>query len=306
MKSSIATHISDYFYYRTTVSVFLLLTPVILWVGIIYGGSLLSMLSLSFFSTDPFTGSINYTLTMQNFIDIVTIKTHKEIILRTVIFSTLVTICAALIAIPLGYTFVFLTPNKFKPFIFLAILLPLWSSYLVRVYAWKLILAKEGVITWLSEKTHTESILQGVLDIPIIGGNSLSFSYIGTFLVFLYLWLPFMILPIIASIERIPKNVLQASWDLGANQWKTFLKVVIPLIIPGIVAGSIFTFSLTLGDYITPQIVGNSRPLIGQYIYILQTSNGNIPLAAAFSFIPIIVMGVYLIIAKRLGAFDAL
>ncbi len=197
-------------------------------------------------------------------------------------------------------------PGALEAVFYLGIMLPLWSSYLVKVYAWKLILAKEGILTWIFEKLHLTWLLDGILAIPVIGGNSLSISYLGTFIVFVYVWLPFMILPIQAALERVPGNLIEASGDLGADPRQTFRHVLFPLALPGIVAGSIFTFSLTMGDYIIPQIVGTSRLFIGQAVYAQQGTAGNIPLAAAFSVVPIVIMGIYLTIAKRMGAFDAL
>jgi putative spermidine/putrescine transport system permease protein len=182
----------------------------------------------------------------------------------------------------------------------------LWSNYLVRVYAWKLILAKEGAITWVFGKLHLSWLLDGVLAIPVIGGPSLSASYIGTCIVFIYIWLPYMILPIEAALERVPRSLLEASADLGARPGETLRKVILPLAVPGIAAGSIFTFSLTLGDYIIPNLVGASRPFIGQVVYSYQGTAGNLPLAAAFAVVPVVVMGIYLAIARRFGAFDAL
>ena len=198
------------------------------------------------------------------------------------------------------------TSPKVKIFLFIAIMLPLWSSYLVRVYSWKLILAKEGIINWFFEKLNLEWLLDTILSTPVIGGPSLSISYIGMFLVFTYIWLPFMILPIQASLERVPNSLINASHDLGANKRQTFYKIILPLALPGIIAGSIFTFSLTLGDYIIPYIIGTSKFFIGQAVYTHQGTAGNIPLAAAFSLVPIVVMVVYIYFAKRMGAFNAL
>ena len=198
------------------------------------------------------------------------------------------------------------TSPKVKIFLFIAIMLPLWSSYLVRVYSWKLILAKEGIINWFFEKLNLEWLLDSILSTPLIGGPSLSISYIGMFLVFTYIWLPFMILPIQASLERVPNSLIDASHDLGANKKQTFYKVILPLALPGIIAGSIFTFSLTLGDYIIPYIIGTSKFFIGQAVYTHQGTAGNIPLAAAFSLVPIIVMVIYIYFAKKLGALNAL
>jgi putative spermidine/putrescine transport system permease protein len=185
-------------------------------------------------------------------------------------------------------------------------MLPLWSSYLVKVYAWKLILAKEGILTWIATQTHTQFLIDAALSLPGIGGNSLSTSFIGTFLVFTYVWLPFMILPMQASLERVPTSLLEASADLGGTPAQTFRNVTLPLALPGIIAGSIFTFSLTMGDYIIPQIIGTSANFIGMAVYKLQGTAGNIPLAAAFAVVPIGIMLIYLTLAKRAGAFDAL
>jgi putative spermidine/putrescine transport system permease protein len=210
------------------------------------------------------------------------------------------------VAFPIAYYAARYAKGRMKALFYLAVMLPLWSSYLVKVYAWKLILAKEGILNWAVEGIGASAILNAVLSLPVIGGNSLSVSYIGTFLVFLYVWLPFMILPLQASLERVPGNLLEASDDLGATSGQTFRNVILPLAMPGLIAGSIFTFSLTLGDYIIPQIVGNSSRFIGQAVYQHQGTAGNIPLAAAFAVVPIVVMGLYLWMAKRKGAFDAL
>ena len=193
-----------------------------------------------------------------------------------------------------------------KAVFYLAVMLPLWSSYLVRVYAWKLILAKEGIVSWVFAQLHLTWLLEAALALPVIGGASLSVSYIGMFLVFLYIWLPYMILPTQAALERVPASLLEASADLGARPRQTLRRVVWPLALPGMIAGSIFTFSLTLGDYIIPGIVGSSRLFIGQAVFVHQGTAGNIPLAAAFSVVPIVIMAVYLTAAKRMGAFDAL
>jgi len=217
-----------------------------------------------------------------------------------------VTIAAAIIAFPIAYYMVRYASMRMKALLYLAVMLPLWSSYLVRVYAWKLILAKEGIVTWFANQLHLGWLLDLVLSIPVVGGPSLSISYIGSFLVFLYIWLPFMILPIVAALERVPASLTEASADLGASPRDTFRKVILPLAFPGVVAGSIFTFSLTLGDYIIPGIIGNSRPFIGQAVYQLQGTAGNIPLAAAFTVVPIAIMAAYLLAARRYGAFDAL
>lgn len=176
----------------------------------------------------------------------------------------------------------------------------------MRVYAWKLILAAEGIISWLSELVGLGAVVDAVLRLPVIGGPSLSTSYLGQFLVFTYIWLPYMILPIQAAVERVPRSMLEASSDLGGRPATTFRRVVWPLALPGVAAGSIFTFSLTLGDYIIPTVIGDSSPFIGLAIYSQQGVAGNLPLAAALAFVPIVVMALYLLGARRLGAFEAL
>jgi putative spermidine/putrescine transport system permease protein len=195
---------------------------------------------------------------------------------------------------------------RLKALLYLGVMLPLWSSYLVRVYSWKLILAKEGVVTWLTGRLGLTALLDALLALPVVGGPSLSTSYLGTFLVFLYVWLPFMVLPIVAALERVPRSLAEASADLGARPAQTFRKVILPLAFPGVVAGSIFTFSLTMGDYIIPGIIGGSQPFLGQAVYQHQGTAGNIPMAAALTVVPIGIMAAYLAVARRLGAFEAL
>jgi putative spermidine/putrescine transport system permease protein len=211
-----------------------------------------------------------------------------------------------IIAFPLAYYMARYATRRVKAVLVLAVLVPLWSSYLVRVYSWKLILAADGIISWFVDRMGMEAALHAFLQTPVIGGPSLSISLFGQFVVFVYIWLPYMILPIHASLERVPRTLLEASADLGAQPSFTFRKVTWPLAIPGVVAGSIFTFSLTLGDYIIPTIIGDSSPFIGLAIYSYQGVAGNLPLAAAFSFIPIAVMAIYLTVARRFGAFEAL
>jgi putative spermidine/putrescine transport system permease protein len=299
------TGLSDAFWRKPRLLVFLLILPPALWLGIIYLGSLFALLAHSFFSIDEFTGIIQYELTLKTYAELFR-PSNFDIIVRTVTMSTAVTIGAAIIGFPVAYYAARYARGKWKALFYLGVMMPLWSSYLVKVYSWKLILAKEGILNWIFETLHLGWLLNAYLSIPIIGGNSLSVSVTGTFLVFLYVWLPFMILPVQAALERVPHSMLEASGDLGAHPVQTFRYVLFPLALPGVIAGSIFTFSLTLGDYIIPQIVGSSRRFIGQAVYAYQGTAGNIPLAAAFAVVPILLMAVYLWIAKRQGAFDAL
>ncbi|GGH60051.1 ABC transporter permease subunit [Frigidibacter albus] len=293
------------FWRRPWVLLALLLAPPLLWLGVVYVGSLVALLWQSFYSIDEFSGMVVPELTLKTYAELLR-PSNADVILRTATMAAAVTVASAVLAFPIAYYAARYAKGRWKAAFYLGVMLPLWSSYLVKVYAWKLILAKEGIVTWAFEGLGAGNILNAVLAIPVIGGNSLSTSYIGTFLVFLYVWLPFMILPMQASLERVPATMLEASGDLGARPGQTFRHVILPLAMPGVIAGSIFTFSLTLGDYIIPQIVGSSRLFIGQAVYTLQGTAGNIPLAAAFAVVPILIMLVYLAVARRLGAFDAL
>jgi putative spermidine/putrescine transport system permease protein len=297
--------VSNALYLHPRLLLFLLLTPPLLWLGVIYLGSLFALLAQSFFYIDEFSGVVVRELSLTTYRQLFTLS-NIDIVVRTAGMATVVTLAAAALAFPLAYYMVRYAGTRTKALLYLGVMLPLWSSYLVRVYSWKLILAKEGIVTWLATQLHLTWLLDAVLALPVIGGPSLSTSSIGTFLVFLYIWLPFMILPIVAALERVPRTLVEASADLGANPGQTFRKVLWPLALPGVVAGSIFTFSLTLGDYIIPQIIGTSEPFIGQAVYRHQGTAGNIPMAAALTVVPIVIMMVYLAIARRLGAFNAL
>jgi putative spermidine/putrescine transport system permease protein len=297
--------ISDVFFTRPKLLTFLLLLPPLLWIGVVYVGSLFALLLQSFYSLDDYSGLIVHEFTLSTYKQLLE-EANLQIIVRTVSMSALVTLAAAVIAFPIAYYAARYARGWTKALFYLAVMMPLWSSYLVKIYAWKLILAKEGILTWIANGLHISWLLNGILALPVVGGPSLSFSYIGTWLVFVYVWLPYMILPIQAALERVPVNYIEASADLGAQPRQTFWTVIFPLALPGIIAGSIFTFSLTLGDYIVPTIVGNSRLMIGQAVYTLQGTAGNVPLAAAFTVVPMVIMGIYLYVAKRMGAFDVL
>ncbi|MEL6598305.1 MAG: ABC transporter permease [Pseudomonadota bacterium] len=299
------SRISDALWRRPNLLVLLLVTPPLLWLGIVYLGSLFALLAQSFFSIDEFSGLVRYEFTLKTYGELFR-ASNFDILVRTILMASAVTIAAAIVAFPIAYYAARYARGPWKAVFYLGVMLPLWSSYLVKVYSWKLILAKEGILNWIFETLNMAWILEAYLAIPLIGGNSLSVSWTGTFLVFLYVWLPFMILPVQASLERVPPSMLEASGDLGARPGQTLRHVILPLALPGVIAGSIFTFSLTMGDYIIPQIVGTSARMIGQAVYQFQGTAGNIPLAAAFAVVPILVMGIYLTLAKRAGAFDAL
>lgn len=297
--------IGTYLYQHPFITLLLMLALPLLWLGVFYIGALLALLVNSFFSLDGFTGQIVRQFTLKTYSELGQ-PSNVDIFTRTVTMAAVVTFVSALIAFPLAYYMARYAKGRLKGIMYFAVLMPLWSSYLVRVYTWKIILAQEGIVVWFFETFGMKWLLDAILSLPVIGGSSLSFSYLGTFLVFVYIWLPYMILPINAALERVPKSLIEASSDLGAKPAYTFRKIILPLAFPGVVAGSIFTFSLTLGDYIIPSVIGNSSFFIGAAVYSHQGTAGNIPLAAAMTVVPILIMGIYLLVARRLGAFDAL
>lgn len=301
----LADRISATLWRRPKLFLGLLLAAPLLWLGVVYLGSLAALLLQSFYSIDEFSGVVNEEFTLKTYAELFRAQ-NLDIIVRTVLMAILVTLACVVIAFPIAYFAARYAKGRWKAFFYLGVMLPLWSSYLVKVYAWKLILAKEGIVTWAAEGVHAGFFLDAVLALPGVGGNSLSTSPMGTFIVFVYIWLPYMILPMQAALERVPGSMLEAAADLGASGGQTLRTVILPLALPGVIAGSIFTFSLTLGDYIIPQIIGTSARYIGLAVYQLQGTAGNIPLAAAFAVVPIVIMLVYLTIAKRMGAFDAL
>lgn len=301
----VADRLTALFWRRPKLLLALLLTPPLLWLGVVYLGSLAALLLQSFYSIDEFSGVVKEEFTLKTYGELFR-PSNFDILLRTVIMAAVVTLACAVLAFPIAYFAARYARGHWKAAFYLGVMLPLWSSYLVKVYAWKLILAKEGILGWAADQTHTSWVISGLLSIPGLEGSSLSTSPIGTFLVFVYIWLPYMILPMQAALERVPNSMIEASADLGATRGQTFRTVVLPLALPGIIAGSIFTFSLTLGDYIIPQIIGNSANFIGMAVYQLQGTAGNIPLAAAFAVVPILIMLIYLGLARRMGAFDAL
>jgi putative spermidine/putrescine transport system permease protein len=297
---------STFFWRRPYWYLALLLVPPLLWFGTVYLGSLFALLAQSFYRIDDFTAQIVREPTLATYGQLVTQPANVDIVLRTLTMAMAVTIACALIALPIATYMARHASGRIKALFYVGVMLPMWTSYLVKVYAWRLLLAKEGIIAWFFGKAGLGGLLDGLLATPGIGGPSLSSSYIGMFLVFVYMWLPFMILPLAAALERVPGSLLQASADLGATPAQTFRNVVLPLAVPGIAAGSVFTFSLTLGDYIIPSVVGAPGYFIGMMVYVQQGTAGNIPLAAAFSVVPIVLIFVYLSIARRFGAFDAL
>ncbi len=303
---SLMRRLGAFFFRHPNWSLVALLILPLFWLGVFYLGSLAALLTQSFFRLDGFTGRVIRQFGLETYQKHLFTPSNMDVIGRTFLMALAVTIMSAIIAFPLAYYMARYATYRTRGILYLLVLLPLWSSYIVRVYTWKIILSQEGVLTWLLNLCGLGGVLQAVLSIPGIGGSSLSFSILGTFIVFVYIWLPYMILPINTALERVPKSVIEASSDLGASPGYTFRHVILPLAWPGVVAGSIFTFSLTLGDYIIPGVIGNSSFFIGQVVFVQQGTAGNIPLAAAFTVIPIVIMAIYLLIARQQGAFDAL
>ncbi|MEZ4863501.1 MAG: ABC transporter permease [Caldilineaceae bacterium] len=303
--ASLGRHLSTTLYNHPWLLLLLLLGPPLLYMVVVYIGALVALLIQSFFYLDGFTGQVVREFSLSSYRDLLT-ASHLTIVRRTALMAAAVTVACAVLAFPLAYYSVRYATARAKAALYLAVLLPLWSSYIIRVYSWKLILAKEGIVTWFFSRLGLAPLLDWVLGIPGIGGPSLSVSTLGLFLVFTYIWLPYMVLPIQAALERVPQSLLDASSDLGAKPATTLRHIILPLALPGVVAGSIFTFSLTLGDYIIPSVIGDSSPFIGLAVYSYQGTSGNIPLAAAFTTIPLLIMALYLTVARKLGAFDAL
>lgn len=302
---SFLRRVSGFFHKHPTLVLALLLAAPLLWLGVIYLGSLGALLLQSFYELDDFTGLVVREFTLDTYKQLFT-QSNIDIVMRTAAMSAAVTLACAFLAFPISFFMARYASPTSKAAFYIAVTLPLWSSYLVRVYSWKLILAKEGVVGWLFDSLGMHGILDAILAVPTIGGPSLSVSLYGTFFAFVYVWLPYMIIPTYTSLERVPRSMLEASADLGARPLETFWRVILPLAIPGVIAGSIFTFSLTLGDYIIPGVLGNSAFFIGQVVLTQQGTAGNIPLAAAFTVVPMAIMLIYLFIAGRLGAFEAL
>jgi putative spermidine/putrescine transport system permease protein len=298
--------VSSWLYGRPAFFCALLLLPPLLWFGVIYLGSLLALLAQSFYAIDEFTARIVPKLTLHTYWQVISHPANVDIVLRTLVMAISVTIACGLIAFPIAHYMARHASPRTKAFFYVGVTLPMWTSYLVKVYAWRLILAKQGILSWLFGAAGMTPALDTALRLPAVGGPSLSSSYLGMFIVFVYMWLPYMILPLAAALERVPNSLLEASADLGAQPRQTLRTVILPLALPGLAAGSVFTFSLTLGDYIIPSVVGAPGYFIGMMVYQQQGTAGNLPLAAAFAVVPIVLISVYLMLAKRVGAFDAL
>jgi putative spermidine/putrescine transport system permease protein len=287
-RGSLGRRLSVFFYRHPRLSLALLLALPLGWLAVAYLGSLIVLLLAAVWNVDPFTSQVVHTYTLDNFRRLFDQPVYRDVAWRTIKMAALVTIADAVLAFPIAYYMARIASPRARNLLVVAVLMPLWASYLVKAYAWRIILSGEGVLNWVL----------GPLGISFHG-----YSSTGLWLVFTYLWLPFMILPVYAGLERIPSSLLEASADLGGKSLRTFWRVTLPLAFPAVVAGSIFTFSLTLGDYIAPKLI-TSQQFIGTLIY--DNHGTNLPVAAAFTLVPIGVMVVYLLVARRLGAFEAL
>ena len=285
------SRIARWFSTRPRASLGALLSAPLTWIGTVYIGSLVVLLAHAFWSKDSFTGKVApFDWTLDAFGQILGNPVYLAIALRTIGIAVLVTLTAAIIALPVAYYIARIASPRVRALVLVAVTMPLWASYLVKVYAWRTILQANGLLGWLVAPLGIEG--PGLTEIW------------NSWLVLTYLWLPYMILPVYAGLERIPTSLLEASADLGGRGWVTFRRVIFPQLIPALAAGSIFTFSLSLGDYIVPDLVSDAK-FIGNVIYD-NSALGSLPVAAAYSFLPIAVMMVYLLFARRLGAFESL
>ncbi len=281
--------LADLLHGRPELQIGSLLAGPIGWLVIGYLGSLAVLLIASFWSVNAVSGELEKSVSFDNYRELLDVSVYKDVAVRTVGIAAAATVTDAILAFPIAFYMAKVATPRVKGLMVVAILMPLWSFYLVKVYAWQTMLASEGVINWALDP---------------FGISGPGYGSTAVWLVESYLWLPYMILPIYAGLERIPNSMISASEDLGANPWTTFRRVVLPLAFPAVVAGSIFTFSLTLGDYITPTLVSPDTQFIGNVVFANHTNN--LPLASAFAMVPIVVMIIYLVLARRLGAFEHL
>jgi putative spermidine/putrescine transport system permease protein len=261
------------------------------WLGLVYIAALLALLVTAFFTVDSFTGNLVPGFSLDNFASLFTNALYSTVTLRTVGIALAVTVVDVLLALPIAFYMAKIASPRARGILVISILMPLWASYLVKAYAWRSVLSNVGIFAWLLRP---------------IGLDTPGYSLIGAGITLGYLWLPYVILPIYASLEKVPNNLLEASSDLGAKTWSTVRRIVFPLILPGIVAGSIFSFSLTLGDYITVNIVGGANQMLGNLVYSNVGVANNLPMAAAIALVPVIIMFGYLSAVRKSGALDNL
>ena len=288
-QASLRRRLGGWLHARPRVRLALLLAAPVAWLVVAYLGSLGLMFVNSLWQRDEFTGLVQRTFTLGNFSELLSNPLYRTVLLRTAGMAALVTLTCAVLAFPIAYYMARVASLRVRGLLAVAVVMPLWASYLIKAYSWRLILSEEGLLNWLLEP---------------LGLRGPGQTEVGLWLVFTYLWLPYMILPIYAGLERIPSSLLEASSDLGAHGATTFRRVILPLVVPALAAGSIFTFSLTLGDYVAPSLITTTQ-FIGNLIY-LNFGAPDLPFAAALSLLPLVVMLGYLLLARRFGAFEAL
>lgn len=285
-RRSAGHRLAGLFHGRPRLQVGALLAAPVGWLVVGYLGSLAVLLIAGFWTVDPLSGEVIRGFSLENFEILFDEPVYRDIVGRTVLIAALVTLTDAVLAFPIAFYMAKLASRRGKAILIVAVLLPLWSSYLVKVYSWRTMLQADGVINWA---------------LAPLGLHGPGFGNTAVWLVMSYLWLPYMVLPIYAGLERIPNSLISASEDLGAAPFTTFRRVILPLVFPAVIAGSIFTFALTLGDYITPRLVSNNQ-FIGNVIF--NNISNNLPFASALALVPIVVMVAYLMVARRLGAFE--
>ncbi|WP_394686238.1 ABC transporter permease [uncultured Microbacterium sp.] len=269
----------------------LLLTAPLFWLGVVYIVALALLLVTALWSVDSFTGQVRTEWTFDNIVQVVTGSLYQTVTLRTLGIALAVTVIDVALALPIAFYMAKVATPRMQRILLIAVLMPLWASYLVKAYAWRSVLSQEGILEWL---------------VSPFGGHTPGYGLAATVVTLSYLWLPYVILPIYAGLERVPDSLLEASSDLGGKPGRTFRSVVLPLIFPSIVAGTIFSFSLSLGDYITVNIVGGANQMLGNLVYTNVGAANNLPLAAAIALIPIVIIFGYLALVRRTGALDNL
>jgi len=297
--------VSTFFYRRRRFYLWLLLAPPLLWLGAAFAGALLALIWQSTYTFDDFSMQVTRDLTWANYRALFS-STNLDIVLRTVGMALAVTIACAVLGFPLAYYMARYTRGTRRGLFYIGVMLPMWASYIVKAYAWTMILSKGGIIYWVADRTGLRVVLDWLLTLPWVGGTSLSTSNLGRLLVFTYAWLPFMILPTHAAIERVPAKLLEASADLGARPLQTFRTVLLPLAFPGVVAGSIFVFSLTMGDFVAPQLVGGGSQVLGGAIKDRFGVAADFPFGAALASLTLVTLVVFLTITRRTGALENL
>ncbi|MFM2412221.1 MAG: hypothetical protein RLZZ587_554 [Actinomycetota bacterium] len=288
---SVARRGSAYLYRHAKVRLGLLLSAPLFWLGFVYIAALVALLITAFWTVDSFTGDILIEWNANNIITVLTESVYQAVTVRTLGIALVVTVIDIALALPIAFVMAKIASKPVQRALVIAILMPLWASYLVKAYAWRNVLAEGGILDWT---------------LGLVGLDSPGYGLEGTVLTLAYLWLPFVILPIYTAMERVPDSLIDASSDLGAKTWTSFRTVVLPLITPGIIAGSIFSFSLTLGDYIAVKIVGGATQTLGSLVYTNVGTANNLPLAAAIAFIPIAIIFIYLAAVRRTGALNNL